>query len=128
MSELTNGVNWLAVIAGAVAAFVMGWLWYSPKLFGTKWAEGLGVELGSASEMPVGAMVTNIIGLLLMSWFVGVTAANNALLTVVLATVAFTLLGYSGGMFGKQTAYVRNVNAGYWLAALVVMIVCQALL
>ena len=128
MSELTNGVSWLAVIAGAVAAFVMGWLWYSPKVFGTKWAEGLGVELGSASEMPVGAMVTNIIGLLLMSWFVGVTAANNALLTVILATVAFTLLGYSGGMFGKQTAYVRNVNAGYWLAALVVMIVCQALL
>ena len=128
MSELTNGVNWLAVIAGAVAAFVMGWLWYSPKLFGTKWAEGLGVELGSASEMPVGAMVTNIIGLLLMSWFVGVTAANNALLTVILATVAFTLLGYSGGMFGKQTAYVRNVNAGYWIAALVVMILCQALL
>ena len=128
MSELTNGVNWLAVITGAVAAFVMGWLWYSPKVFGTKWAEGLGVELGSASEMPVGAMVTNIIGLLLMSWFVGVTAANNALLTVILATVAFTLLGYSGGMFGKQTTYVRNVNAGYWLAALVVMIVCQALL
>ena len=128
MSELTNGVNWLAVIVGAVAAFVMGWLWYSPKVFGTKWAEGLGVDLGSASEMPVGAMVTNIIGLLLMSWFVGVTAANNALLTVILATVAFTLLGYSGGMFGKQTAYVRNVNAGYWLAALVVMIVCQALL
>ena len=127
MSELTNGVSWLAVIAGAVAAFVMGWLWYSPKLFGTKWAEGLGVELGSASEMPVGAMVTNIIGLLLMSWFVGVTAANNALLTVILATVAFTLLGYSGGMFGKQTAYVRNVNAGYWLAALVVMIICQAI-
>ena len=127
MSELANGVNWLAVIAGAVAAFVMGWLWYSPKVFGTKWAEGLGVELGSASEMPVGAMVTNIIGLLLMSWFVGVTAANNALLTVILATVAFTLLGYSGGMFGKQTAYVRNVNAGYWLAALVVMIICQAI-
>ena len=128
MSELTNGVNWLAVITGAVAAFVMGWLWYSPKVFGTKWAEGLGVELGSASEMPVGAMVTNIIGLLLMSWFVGVTAANNALLTVILATVAFTLLGYSGGMFGKQTTYVRNVNAGYWIAALVVMIVCQAIL
>ena len=128
MSELTNGVNWIAVIVGAVAAFVMGWLWYSPKVFGTKWAEGLGVELGNASEMPVGAMVTQAVGLLLMSWFVGVTAASNALLTVILATVAFTLLGYSGGMFGRQNAYVRNVNAGYWIAALVVMIVCQAIL
>ena len=128
MSELTNGVSWIAVIVGAVAAFIMGWLWYSPKVFGTKWAEGLGVELGNASEMPVGAMVTQAVGLLLMSWFVGVTAANNALLTVILATVAFTLLGYSGGMFGRQNAYVRNVNAGYWIAALVVMIVCQAIL
>lgn len=127
MSELTNGVSWIAVIVGAVAAFMLGWAWYSPKLFGTKWAEGLGVALGSASEMPIGAMVTQAIGLLLMSWFVGVTAANNALLTVILATVAFTLLGYSGGMFGKQNAYVRNVNAGYWIAALVVMIVCQGI-
>lgn len=127
MSELTNGVSWIAVIVGAVAAFMLGWAWYSPKLFGTRWAEGLGVALGNASEMPVGAMVTQAIGLLLMSWFVGVTAANNALLTVILATVAFTLLGYSGGMFGKQNAYVRNVNAGYWIAALAVMIVCQGI-
>ena len=125
MAELTEGVSWLGVIAGAVLAFLMGWIWYSPKVFGTKWAEGLGVELGSASQMPMAAMATNIIGLFLMSWFVGVTAVHNALLTVILATLAFTLLGYSGGMFGKQTAYTRNVNAGYWIAALVVMIVCQ---
>ena len=128
MSELTNGVNWLAVIAGAVAAFVMGWLWYSPKVFGTKWAEGLGVELGSASEMPVGAMVTNIIGLLLMSWFVGVTAASNALLTVILATLAFTVLAYSGGLFTRKSAYARAVEAGYWMVSLAIMILSQGLI
>ena len=51
MAELAN-VNWLAVIVGAVAAFLAGWLWYSPRLFGVKWAEGSRVELGSANEMP----------------------------------------------------------------------------
>ncbi|MDH3263949.1 MAG: DUF1761 domain-containing protein [Paracoccaceae bacterium] len=127
MAELTEGVSWLGVIVGAVAAFVAGWIWYSPKVFGTKWAEGLGVELGAASEMPVGAMATNIVGLLLMSWFVGVTAVSSALFTVILATLAFTVLAYSGGKFGKQTAYVRNVNAGYWILALVIMIVCQGI-
>jgi hypothetical protein len=127
MSELVDGVSWLGVIVGALAAFVAGWIWYSPKVFGTKCAEGLGVELGAASEMPVGAMVTNFIGLLLMSWFVGVTAVSNALFTVILATLAFTALAYSGGMFGKQTAYVRNVNAGYWILALAIMIVCQGI-
>ena len=127
MAELTMGVSWLGVIVGAVAAFLLGWLWYSPKVFGTKWAEGMGVDLGAASEMPVAALVTNLIGLLLMSWFVGVTAVSNALLTVILGTVAFTVLAYSGGMFGKQTGHTRNVNAGYWIAALVVMIVCQGI-
>ena len=127
MEELTTGVNWLAVIVGAVASFLLGWLWFSPKLFGKKWAEGVGVDLGSASEMPVGAMVSQVVGLLLMSWFVGVTAVSEALFTVILATLAFTILAYSGGMFGKKSAYARNVEAGYWIVSLVVMIICQGI-
>jgi len=78
MAELTTGVSWLGVVVGAVVSFLVGWLWYSPKLFGPKWAEGVGVDFGAAGEMPVGAMVTQIVGLLLMSWFVGVTAVSNA--------------------------------------------------
>lgn len=27
-------VNWLAVSVGTIVAFLAGWLWYSPKLFG----------------------------------------------------------------------------------------------
>lgn len=127
MGELTNGVNFIAVIVGAVASFLVGWLWFSPKLFGEKWAQGVGVNLGSANEMPVGAMVFQFAGLVLMSWFVGVTAVSHALFTVILATLAFTLLAYSGGMFGKKSAYSRNVEAGYWIVALVIMIVCQGI-
>lgn len=127
MEELTTGVSWLAVIVGAVAAFLVGWLWYSPKLFGVKWAQGTGVELGTAADMPVGAMIAQALGLFLMSWFVGVTAAANALATVILATVAFVVLAYSSGMFGRKSAYARNVDAGYWLVSLVVMIVCQGI-
>jgi hypothetical protein len=57
MNELTTDVSWTGVIVGAVVSFLVGWLWFSPKLFGTKWAEGVGVELGTAGNMPVGAMV-----------------------------------------------------------------------
>jgi uncharacterized protein DUF1761 len=127
MQELTTGVSWSGVIVGAIAAFIVGWLWYSPMLFGKKWAEGLGIEMGTASEMPMVAMLAQAIGLFLMSWFVGVTAVNNALLTVILATVAFIVLAGSGAMFAKQNAYVRYVNAGYWAVSLVVMIVSQGI-
>jgi hypothetical protein len=127
MGELTIGVSWLGVILGAAVSFLIGWLWYSTKLFGTKWAAGSGVELGSASSMPVGAMVSQAVGLFLMSWFVGVTAVSSALLTVILATGAFTVLAYSGGMFSGKSGYARNVESGYWIVCLVVMIVCQGI-
>ena len=81
--------------------------------------------MGTAAEMPVAAMIAQIVGLLLMSWFVGVTAASDALLTVILATVAFVVLAYSGGLFTRKSTYARNAEAGYWLVSLVVMIVCQ---
>lgn len=128
MGEITSGVSWLAVLAGAVLSFLLGWLWYGPKLFGTKWAEGSGTKMGSSGEMPMGAMGSQVLGLLLMSWFVGVTANNNALYTVILATVAFTVLAYSGGSFTGKSSYARATDAGYWIACLVVMIICEGVI
>ena len=75
--------------------------------------------------MPVGAMVSQIIGLLLMRWFVGVAASSYALLTVILETLAFTVLGYSGGLFSKKSGVARLVDAGYWILCLVI---CQGII
>ena len=127
MGEITMGVSWTAVIVGAIAAFLVGWLWYSPMLFGKTWAQGHGVELGSAQSMPVGAMVTQVIGLLLLSWFVGITAVESRLLTFVLAVAAFCVLQASGGMFTKKSGAVIGIDVGYWLAAAVIMFIAQAI-
>jgi hypothetical protein len=127
MEEILKDVSWLAVITGTIVSFLVGWLWYSPKLFGVKWAEGVGVELGHADAMPKAAMISQFLGLFLMSWFVAVTAASEHLLTVILATLAFTVMGYANGAFAGNAPYARNVNAGYWLVALVIMVLCNGL-
>lgn len=127
MGELTTNVSWIAVLVGAVASFLAGWLWYSERMFGAKWAEGVGVEMGSTDQMPMPAMALLAVGLMLMSWFVAVTAASNLLLTVILGTVAFVVLGMSGATFRKQSDYARNVDAGYWVLALVIMIVANGI-
>lgn len=127
MAEIFTGVSWAAVVVGAVVSFLVGWLWYSPKLFGTKWAEGVGVKLGDASEMPKDTMVTQAIGLFLMSWFVSVTAASNLLLTVILATVAFSVMYYAASGFAQQSTYARRTTAGYWLVALAIMVICNGI-
>lgn len=128
MEEIAGGMSWIAVIVGAVAAFLAGWLWYSPMLFGPKWAEGVGVEMGTANEMPVGAMVSQAVGLLLLSWFVGAMAAANALSTLVIGTLAFAMLAYSGGMFRKNSAYARVTDLGYLVVSVLVMVLVQTIL
>jgi Protein of unknown function (DUF1761) len=127
MSELTTNVNWLAVLIGTVLGFLLGWLWYSPKLFGRKWAEGIGVDLGSASSMPVAAMVTQLVATFLLSWVVGVTAAQNALMTVILIVVMLALFIVANGLFGKKNWYAIGVEAGFILAMAVVMIAVQGI-
>ena len=37
-------VNFLAIIAAAIAAFVLGGLWYSPVLFGKAWQREVGLS------------------------------------------------------------------------------------
>lgn len=127
MGELTLNVSWLAVIVGTIFSFLAGWLWYSERLFGTRWAEGVGVKLGSAQEMPVGAMIRQALGLFLMSWFVAVTAAHNLLLTVILGTVAFAILAESGAYFRRNSAYAARVDAGFLIVALVIMIISNGI-
>ncbi|MDH3582096.1 MAG: DUF1761 domain-containing protein [Hyphomicrobiales bacterium] len=128
MAEITANVNWLAVIVGWVLAFLLGWLWYSPKLFGEKWAQGVGVELGGGGDMPMGAMISQAVGLFLLAWVVGVTAASNALLTFILIIAAIAVLMASGGLFAKKSTYAIRTEAGYLVAAAVVMFLAQAIL
>ncbi len=128
MGEITANVNWLAVIIGAVLSFALGWLWYSPMAFGKKWAEGVGVELGKASAMPIGALVSQAIGIFLLAWVVGVTAASNALLTFILIVLAIAALIFSGGLFGKKSMYAVYTETGYIIAMAVVMFLVQAIL
>ena len=38
-TDFLSHVNWLAVLVAAIAYFVLGALWYSKTLFGSKWAQ-----------------------------------------------------------------------------------------
>ena len=128
MQEIVANVNWLAVVVGTVLSFLLGWLWYSPVLFGKGWAEGVGVELGSASSMPVGAMVAQLVGTFLLAWLFGITAANNALLTIILVVLTVAAFVLAGGLFAKKSSYAVAVETGYIIVMGVVMFIVQAVL
>ncbi|WDR04483.1 DUF1761 domain-containing protein [Devosia rhodophyticola] len=127
MAEILTDVSWIAVIVGTIAAFFVGWLWYSPMLFGKTWAAGNGVELGSAASMPMMAMGLQFVGLFLVAWFVGVTAVESRLLTFILAVLGFGVLQASGGLFARKPQAVVLIDFGYLIVASILMFIAQAI-
>lgn len=126
MSEITNNVNWLATIIGAVGAFLLGWLWYSPILFVNKWAEGVGIKVDESGPSAL-AMVFQMIATLLLSWVIGVTAASNLLSTAILITITIVCLMAASGLFCQKSRYAIATETGFIVVMVGVMIICQGL-
>lgn len=127
MAELTMGVNWIAVIVGAVVAFIVGWLWYSPMLFGKKWAEGVGISLDTGDGMPMAAMVYQAIGTFFLAWLFGITAAAEHLLTIVLIVFTIIALQVAGGYFTRKDGGAIAIDAGFIFVMGVIMFLAQAI-
>lgn len=127
MQELTTNVNWLAVVIGFVLAFGLGFLWYSPIMFGKAWAAGVGAKAEDKSNVPL-AMVPQALGTFGFAWIVGITAAHDYLLTIILITVAFALLQAGTGKFSQHGRGAILAESGYTVAMAVIMILVHAVI
>lgn len=126
--ESIGNINWVAVIVGTVVTFLVGWAWYSPKLFGKRWAEGSGVSLNRPDKLPLFAMVTQLAALFLLALVIGITAMTDALLTAILAILAVAMFTASMGGFVQKSSYAITVDFFYIVVAGAIMILCQGAL
>jgi polyferredoxin len=125
-------VNWIAVIASAVAAMVVGFVWYSKSVLGKSWMKETGVTdsqmketnknmMGMYLPMFVGALVEAFI----LSMILTVTGSSDyamaaqAAFLVWVGFIATTLLG--AVLFERRSWTYYGINAGYQLVALIVM-------
>ncbi len=122
MEILLTDVDWLAVVVGAVVAFILGWAWYSPKLFGTKWAEGSKVNMKAAGEMSMLPMVAQGAATFLLAWAIGVTEALGAFPLAILFGLAASGLIKANGLFAQKNNYAVMTETGFVLAMVAVMI------
>lgn len=44
-TQIFSDINWLAILVAAIAYFMLGAVWYSKALFGTKWAAVVGLDM-----------------------------------------------------------------------------------
>ena len=130
-----HSLNWLAILAAAVATMILGFLWYSPLLFAKPWMREMGYDLNDKAKMdemrksagPVyaGSFMASLIaaftlalvlhGMRADSLHFGLMASFHIWLGFV-ATVQFT-----GALFAKQSMRLFAINTGYQLVGYLVM-------
>jgi hypothetical protein len=123
-----QNLNWLAIIAAAVSAFILGGLWYSPLLFAKRWMK----ETGITEESTKNANMTRIFSLgfilsCIASFFLAIFIGSNAgaghgALSGFMAGFGwvFTFLGISY-LFESRTFAHFLINSVYSIISLTIM-------
>ncbi|HNJ46903.1 MAG TPA: DUF1761 domain-containing protein [Novosphingobium sp.] len=69
-------LNWIAIVAAGVAAFLLGGLWYAPPLFGRAWQADCGLsdeqlKQGNMARIFGGALILSVLAAAMFSMFLG---------------------------------------------------------
>jgi Protein of unknown function (DUF1761) len=123
-----HGLNAWAILAAAVAGFVIGGIWYAPPVLGDKWMAALGKtkeQLGSpALPMVVQAAVSLVIACVLavvVSRFGAVTWAEGAAIGFALSVGLIGATILSDSMFSGPNAKLYLIQVGYRVVSITIM-------
>lgn len=135
-------LNLLALVLAAIVNMVIGFIWYSPAVFGTRWMKMSGIKMDKKMSgkdmMPMMLLGTG--AALLMAYVLlhfSVYAElfyQQSMLSVSLTAAFFAWLGFIVPVHINSVLYyghkwgVFAINAGYNLAALLAMAVVLSLL
>ncbi len=125
-------VNFWAVLAAAVAVFVLGWLWYSPLLFFKPWMRLRGMDPVAAmagAKMPAGKLVIELVRCLVLAYVIarfmallGVTSWMSAVHVGLFLWIGFPLILLTGSVLWENVPWkVAAIHAGDWLVKLLVI-------
>jgi hypothetical protein len=124
-----ENINWPAVIAAAVACFVIGGLWYSPVLFGPAWMRA---NSFTEQDLKRGSPVTIfglafVFSLLMATNLAAFLGGSEVTLQFALAASVAAGLGWAALGLGTVALFERRpwsytlINGGYLTVAFAAM-------
>ncbi|MBT4384837.1 DUF1761 domain-containing protein [Candidatus Peregrinibacteria bacterium] len=125
-------VNYIAVILSAVAAMIIGSIWYSPLVFGKAWMKLAGVKepkKDEANKQMLKGMGLGLVTMLVMAYVLArfmdimvVVDSNGALEMSLWLWLGFMLpLTLGSFLWEGKDVKLSFLNAAYWLVTLEVM-------
>ena len=125
-----SGVNYLAILAAAIASWVFGALWYG--VLGNSWMAALGTtkaELMGPSGKPSPApFVISFVAELVMAWTLagiightGRVAVGDGLISAFLIWLGFVLTTMMvNHRYSRQRPALTLIDGGHWLGVLLI--------
>lgn len=125
------GLNIVAVFVTALAAMAIGFIWYSPGVFGTKWMKYSGISKESAGADMNKAMATGFVATLInvtfLSILLQIVGTSSLKEAATLATVLWAATVLPGELHGiaweKRPVQLLYINASNALVTYVVVAV-----
>ena len=110
------GVNYIAVIVAPVVALVIGFIWYSPAVFGKRWMAYLGTTQAQLGQPGPTGMAVGVIASLVNAWVLALLSLNlgGKTLTdgVMLGILAW--LGFMATITAAQISFEKK-PWGLWI-------------
>jgi len=126
-------VSFLPILASGIAAVIISFIWFHPKVFGTYWMRASGITPEAAERgkkrMPF-MLVGGLLSAMLVAWvmnYVGIALGIYDWAGAVFDLALWIWIGFIapiliGTVFWEGRPFrLFLVNAGYWLVVLVVM-------
>ena len=130
-----HDINLLAVLAAAISAMIIGFVWYSPMLFAKRWTREMGYDPNDKAKMQemqksagpayLGSFIASLVSAFILALFfhwLHVQSLELGLLVgfhVWLGFVATVQL--TGVLFMKQSMTLFAINTGYQLVCYLAM-------
>ena len=111
-------VNWLAILVGAVAWWILGAIWYSPALFGKPWIRASGVTIQEGQRPGVATYVVPLI-----AYFIATVAA--AMLARATGSTTFAegivlglvlAIGFGATLYWVESTFGNRPGPATWFA------------
>ena len=124
-------INYVAIIAAAVASWLAGAVWYG--VLGKQWLAALGWTEADVrgpdgkGRMPMGPMILSFIAALVMAFMlsglmghVGPISIRSGIISAALVWVGFVITTIAvNNAFQKRRAMLTVIDGGHWLLALI---------
>lgn len=122
-------INHIALLVSALILWLLGAVWYSPALFAKPWMAALGIVPDHPKKGLAVGMISSLIGDLLVAfillhfvlWSAASTYFTGAFVGFICWLGFFVGIQFPQGIYENRPFRLFAINAGYWLAGLVMI-------